>query len=362
VVDPRLDVLAAGRLRGRQGSAARAALYLAVAYVTLTTADIDIARVPLKLFVVAFAMLGWLADYRPWSRPRGTYKLSVPVLTVGVVIPIVWFAVALLLHHRHDPAQAANTNYAVQQASRFVYLLLYFPVLDEVRRCAATDDRPLFIHRVWLWPTLALCAISALFYLGYALLGIKFGGGNVGPFQGAIALEATGTFRVYLIDDVMLIPAMALLLVSAQRGRLGRFGVTVAAALLATAYVSHTRGIWLGMIITAALTLLLSRPKLPRSRQARAIAGLLACAFLAAFVINADPDVSHRAVSLVTRKSELSTSYRLELWFSTQRNRAVVVRADLPAAALPAGDSRERPLAHRAGLRRIPGHSCARAG
>jgi hypothetical protein len=295
---------------------ARAALYLAVAYITLTTSDIDVARVPLKLFVVAFALIGWLTANRPWSRPRRSYGFAAFVLAGGILIPLAWFALALLLHHRHDPAQAANTSYAVQQASRFVYLLLYFPILDEVRRCAAIAgagaDRLLRTHRVWLWPTLVLCGITLLFFLGHALLGLDYGEGNVGPFQGEIAVESTGTFRAYLIDDVMLIPAMALLLGSARRGRLGDFGLGVTFALVSTAYVSHTRGIWLGMIVTATVMLLLSSARLPLSRRARVVAGLLACVFLAAFVVNADPNISHRAVSLVTQRNELSTSYRLE--------------------------------------------------
>lgn len=307
----------AGGAGGRQTLIARAALYLAVAYITLTTSDIDVARVPLKLFVVAFALIGWLTVHRPWSRPRRSYGFTAPVLVGGILIPIAWFALALLLHHRHDPAQAANTSYAVQEASRFVYVLLYFPILDEVRQCAAAagagTDRLLRIHRVWLWPTLVLCGITLLFFLGHALLGLEYGSGNnVGPFQGEIALESTGAFRVYLVDDVMLIPAMALLLGSARSGRLGNFGLGVAFALLSTAYVSHTRGIWLGMMVAAAVMLFLSSAPLPLSRRARAAAGLLACVFLAGFVVNADPSVFHRAVALVTQRNELSTFYRLE--------------------------------------------------
>ncbi len=334
--------------RGRQALIACAALYLAVAYITLTTSDIDVARVPLKLFVVAFALIGWLTVHRPWSRPRQSYGFAAPVLVGGILIPIVWFALALLLHHRHDPAQVNNTSYAVQQASRFVYLLLYFPILDEVRRCAAIaeagPDRLLRIHRVWLWPTLVLCGITLLFFLGHALLGIDYGGGNVGPFQGAIAVETTGAFRVYLIDDVMLIPAVALLLGSARSGRIGNLGLGVTFALLSTAYLSHTRGIWLGMIVAAAVMLLLSGARLPLSRRTRVVAGLLACVFLAAFVINADPNVSHGAVSLVTQRNELSTSYRLEQAPQLLRGfrRHVVLGSGL-GATLPSGFRRSQP-------------------
>ncbi len=343
----RQDLSVASGARGRQALIARAALYLAVAYITLTTSDIDVGRVPLKLFVVAFALIGWLMVHRPWSRPRRSYAFAVPVLASGILVPVIWFALALLLHHRHDPAQPANPSYAIQQASRFVYLLLYFPILDEVLRCAAiarvVPDRLLRIHRVWLWPTLLLCGITLLFFLGHALLGLHFGG-NVGPFQGEIAVESTGTFRVYLIDDVMLIPAMALLLGSTRGGRIGDLGLGVAFALLSTAYLSHTRGIWLGMIVAAAAMLLLSSARPPLSRRVRAAAGLLACVSLAAFVVNADPNASSHAVSLVTQRNELSTSYRLEQAPQLLRGfrRHVLLGSGL-GATLPSGFRRNKP-------------------
>jgi hypothetical protein len=346
VADQRQDLSLASGQRGRQALMARASLYLVVAYVTLTTSDIDIGRVPLKLFVVAFALIGWLIVHRPWSRSRESYRFAVPVLVGGILIPIAWFALALLLHYRHDPAQPANTSYAVQQASRFVYLLLYFPVLDEVRRCAAITgpvaDRLLRIHRIWLWPTLALCGITLLFFLGHALLGLDYGG-NVGPFQGRIAVESTGTFRVYLIDDVMLIPAIALLLGSVRSGRLDGLGLGVAFALLSTAYLSHTRGIWLGVMISTAVMLLLSNALLPLSRRATVVAGLLTCVFLAAFVVNAIPSVSRSVVSLVTQRNELSTSYRLEQAPQLLRGfqRHVVVGSGL-GATLPSGFRRDK--------------------
>lgn len=342
----RQDVFPPGSPSPRWALIVRVTLYLAVAYITLTTSDIDVARVPLKLFVVAFALLGWLAVYRPWSRPLRSYELAAPVLAGGILVPVVWFVIALLLHYRHDPAQPANTSYAIQQASRFVYLLLYFPALDEVRRCDAIaragPDRLLRIHRVWLLPTLVLCGITLLFFLGHALLGLSFGQ-NVGPFQGTIAVENTGTFRVYLIDDVMLIPAMALLLGSARGGRLGYLGFGTAFALLSTAYLSHTRGIWLGMVISATVMLLLSGIRLPLSRKAWAVAGVFVCVFLAAFIVNADPSVSHGTVSLISQRNELSTSYRLEQAPQLLRGfrRHVVLGSGL-GATLPSGFRRNQ--------------------
>jgi hypothetical protein len=326
---------------------ARAGLYVAVAYIVLTTSDLDVGQVPLKLFVVALALAGWWTTVRPWSRPRRSYALAIPVLIVGILIPIAWFALAFALHHRHDPAQTANTSYSIQQASRFLYLLLYFPILDEIRRCAeiipACSDRLLRIHGVWLWPTLALCGITLLFFLGHVLLGLDYGGGNLGPFQGRIGVESTDTFRAYLIDDVMLIPAMALLFGSLRSDGLGMLGRGTAFALLATAYLSHTRGIWLGMIIAAAVMLLLSKARLPLSRAERVVAGLLVFMFLATFLVNADPSASHRAVSFVTQRNELSTSYRLEQAPQLLRGfrRHVVLGSGL-GATLPSGFQRNK--------------------
>lgn len=326
---------------------ARAALYLAVAYITLTTSDLDVGRVPLKLFIVAFALIGWLATAWPLSQRRRSHVFAIPVLVVGILIPTVWFALALALHHDHDPAQAANGSYSIQQASRFVYLLLYFPILDEIRRCAAVSrsgpDRLLRIHRVWLWPTLVLCGITLLFFLGHILLGLDYRGGNLGPLQGRIGVESTGTFRVYLIDDVMLLPAMALLLGGLRGEGLGNLGRWTAFALLASAYLSHTRGIWLGMMIAVGVALWLSRVNPPLSRPQRLIAGAFVCVFLAAFVVNADPSASHRAVSFVTQRNELSTSYRLEQAPQLLRGfRKHVVLGSGLGATLPSGFKRNK--------------------
>ena len=65
MANQRQDVLVADGPGSPRALIARATLYLAVAYITLTTSDIDIARVPLKLFVVALALIGWLAVHRP---------------------------------------------------------------------------------------------------------------------------------------------------------------------------------------------------------------------------------------------------------------------------------------------------------
>jgi len=316
VVEHRQGAFVPAAALGRQMPMARAALYVAVAYITLTTADVNIARVPLKLFVVGVALAGWLNVYQPWKRSWRSYAFTGPVLAGGILVPLVWFAVALLLHRQHDPAQPGNTSYAIQQASRFTYLLLYFPILDEVNRCSAVTgrrrDRALHIQRVWLWPTLVLCAITLLIFLGHVLLGLDYGGGKVGPLQGDIALESTGVFRAFLIDDVMLIPAIALVLATAYREQLGDLGRGAAFALLATAYVAHARGIWLGMIVAAALILLLStRPKSRLAPWRLAVATLI-CVLTVALIVTADPSVSHRVVSLFTQRNEQSTSYRLE--------------------------------------------------
>ncbi len=308
--------LVSAGVSGRQTLLARAALYLAVAYITLTTADVDIARVPLKLFVVAFALAGWLNIYRPWTRSWRSYALAGPVLAVGIAVPVVWFVLALLLHHQHDPAQPDNTSYAIQQASRFAYLLLYFPIRDELNRCgsaiAERPDWPLRIHRVWLWPTLALCAITLLIFLGHVFLGLDYGGGEVGPLQGDIAVESTGTFRVFVVDDVMLIPAAILVLATAYRGQLGRLGRVAAFALLATAYLAHARGIWVGIVVAVAVIVLFSKRHMSRSAPRRLAAIAIILGLAAALIVTADPSVSHGVVSLFTARNEQSTAVRLE--------------------------------------------------
>jgi O-Antigen ligase len=305
-----------GRVSVGEAITARCALYLATAYVALTTDDVDIARVPLKLLVVAFALASWLDVYRPWERSWRSYAFGAPVLAVGILVPVVWFVLALVLHRQHDPAQPENTSYAIQQASRFAYLLLYFPIRDEVSRCGAAiakrPDWPLLIHRVWLWPTLALCAITLLIFLGHVFLGLDYGGGEVGPLQGDIAVESTGTFRVFLVDDVMLIPATILVLATAYREQLGRLGRVSAFALLATVYLAHARGIWVGIIVAAAVVVLISKRHVSRSAPRRLAAIALILGLATALIVTADPSVSHGVASLFNERNEQSTSVRLE--------------------------------------------------
>ena len=97
------------------------------------------------------------------------------------------------------------------------------------------------------------------------------------------------------------------------------------------------------MIIAAVVILLLTNIPLPLSRKARAVAGLLVCGFLIAFVVNADPSASHRAVSLVTKQNELSTSYRLEQAPQLLRGfRRHVVLGSGMGATLPSGFRRSK--------------------
>jgi hypothetical protein len=295
----------ATRLQHRRIDLRLAITFLAVAYVSITTVDVTVGGVPMKLPVVAAAVALW------WRARRGTPEPWPPftamVVVFGVVVPVVWFAVALLRIHQDDPAQVHGTHYAVQQASRFVYVLLYLPIADHLRSGGYRADR------LWTWPVYLLCLITLGLFAAH-LLGADFGHDQrVGPLQGAISVDEMGRFRAFLVNHVLLIGAAAFLLTRLRAPAPSRDVLAGGVLVLATAYLSHTRGIWFGISL-AALTLvalpLLARPGGGRGR--RAITVLVGAGLLLAFVVNADPDVGGRLARSVVGSEELSGSLRYE--------------------------------------------------
>ena len=301
-------------------------LVLAVAYVALTTVDVALAGVPLKVPTVGAALLAWL--WARESRPHpGDYLVSWSVVGFGVVVPVVWLAVAL---RRADGASDEVVRYALQESSRFTYVLLFFPLIDWIER--HRDG-----HRIWLVPVFALCGLTWAFYLGHAVLGIDFGQtGQVGPFRGAIAVDATGVFRSYLIDDVLFIPALGLVLGRiAVRGLDGR-GLLELTALLTALYLAHTRGLWLAVSVAVVSIAAALMPWPARARPA--LPALLLAGYIALLFANAAPHAVRDVVSPLLDRNELSLSQRLdqgdELWAAFTARPAV---GSGMGATLPSG-------------------------
>jgi O-antigen ligase len=279
-----------------------AVVLVAVTYVVVATVDIKFGPVPLKFILVLLALCAWLASAGHIQYDR---RLLVAVLLIGVIIPTTWVAVAAVRSLTDDPAQAHGLTDAFEQASRFSYVLLAVPVYDWL--CRARENQQ---HVLWLPGVLALCLITWILFLGF-VFGVDYGySGQVGPFKGAIGSTATGSFRAFLVNHVVVIPATMLVLSSILVRGLSAARGALLVLLLSTAFLAHARGLWIGLCAGTAVLLTLAL----RKRLARRVALVgLVLALSAALVITAAPHVAESVVADVTGGTrELSTSTRLD--------------------------------------------------
>ncbi len=224
-------------------------LVVVIAYITLVTGDTYLGPVPLKLFLVAGAIVAWWVQVGR-GRALRDYQFGVPVLLFAIGIPVLWALVGALQAIGGDTVGLHNLTWTMQEASRFVYLLLYFPLLD-VRRLYGRRGIDL-----WLLPVLALCVVTVILFLSHYLT--ETPGDQTGfLFFKGVFQSNTGGFRVFIGNQVLFIAATALLL--AELASLGpsRMRTGGLALLIGSTYLSHTRGIWLGMSIVCAGVLLL---------------------------------------------------------------------------------------------------------
>ena len=307
----------------------------ATTYVSVTTTDLKLAGVPLKLLVVGVALLVWLAYSKPWRDYAGAFCFRVPVLVFAFAVPFFWFLVAAWLAHAHDPAQRHGLSDAAQEASRFVYVLLYFPLADKRWLSSGWD-------RLWRWPAMLVCAITVGMFIAY-LAGAHFGqSGTVGPFQGAVAVDITGTFRAFLVNDLLFLVLFSWLFVRIAVGKGSGATLLSLALLLSAMFLAHTRAIWLGACFAVVTVLLASaRPQL-HARLRPLAWGLLAIGWLGAVIASGDPSALHGIVRIVTGGHELSTAERLSQGPQLLRGlgRDVLLGSGL-GATLPSGYVRD---------------------
>lgn len=306
-------------------------LAIAVAYNAVVTQDVKLGAVPLKTYLLFVCLIVWALDRRPWRRSTVWQALTVPVLAVAVGVPAVWFVVALYYHHQHDPAQSAGLSYAVAEASRFLYLLLFFPLVDYLRE----GDRSV-AQRIWLWPVLGTCTLTLGIWLAFELTGFDYAGHQFKLLTGTIG-EGPGGFRVQLVTQVMVIPALTLVLAGVAGDRLRRGSAITIAVLLAATVVAHTRGFWLGLLAVAGILIVITNPLF---RRARLRAGLLAAIVFAlaasevAVAIGPSPS-SVKQISISQRLQQAN-----ELLHGTRRH--LVLGSGL-GATLPDGYTRSSP-------------------
>lgn len=219
-----------------------------IAYITLFTDDTYIGPIPLKLFLVAGAIVAWW-----WQvgrrRALHDYQFAAPVLLFAIAIPVLWALVGAAQAIGGDSAGSHGLTWTMQEASRFVYLLLYFPLLDARRLYGGRGVD------LWLLPVLALCGVTVLLFLSHYLIGSPGNTPSFLIFKGVFGDNAGG-FRVFIGNQVLFIVATALLLSELASLGPSRMRTGGLALLIVGTYLSHTRGIWLGMSIVCAGVLL----------------------------------------------------------------------------------------------------------
>lgn len=224
------------------------ALAVVIAYITLITDDTKLGPVPLKLFLVAGAIAAWWLQVGR-GRALRDYQFAIPVLLFAIAIPVLWSLLAAAHRIGDDPAGLHTLTWTMQEASRFTYLLLYFPLLDARRLYGSRGVD------VWLFPILALCGVTILLFLSHYLVGEPGNTPSFLIFKGVFGYNPGG-FRVFIGNQVLFVVATALLLAEVASQGPSRIRTGGLALLIACIYLSHTRGIWLGTSIVCAGVLL----------------------------------------------------------------------------------------------------------
>jgi hypothetical protein len=231
-------------------------IHMTLWYITLFTLDLKLLGIPLKIPLVCLSLGIWFA-----SKPSRDYAFKFPVLLLGLGVPVIWFLIAEINRPPGIAGPLATRAEAVEQASRFIYLLLYFPLSDFMTLRSMKGA-----NRVWMTPIYALCAITALLWVGHVFGGLDYGtSGQLFAFKGVIGDDLqSGQFRLFIANQILLIPAFGVLvglLVTSSASRSEKVGLVV---LGITAYLSQTRGIWLGLagavVVAVVLMLFLGRP------------------------------------------------------------------------------------------------------
>jgi O-antigen ligase len=200
------------------------------------------------------------------------YPYAVPVLAFAIAIPIVWSLVAALQAAGGDEVGIHRLTWTLQEASRFAYALLYFPLYD-ARRLLGADS-----NQLWLLPVMALCGITIALFLSHYALGSPDSTDDFLVFKGVFEGNSGG-FRVFIGNQVLFIAALALLLAELAAVGISRLRAFAIALLLVSAYLSHTRGIWLGLsVVCAGVVVVLVLREVSESDRRRLLIGVGALA------------------------------------------------------------------------------------
>ncbi|MGH2839685.1 MAG: O-antigen ligase family protein [Solirubrobacteraceae bacterium] len=240
------------------------ATYLFVAWTTFTTIDpITIGPLPFKPFLLGLALVLWYPH-----RSAKRIPLAVPVAVVAIGVPVVWSMVATFYDHPYAGLEPSPAELTIEHASRFVYLLIYFPLADTMLR--GDGRRGLGL---WVVPVLGLCALTWVLYILYHRLGVDIGATRVsadatapsklGPLAGIVEAPGEGLGRMFFSNQILLVPAIGVLMGLALGAggfarRQRRWLLIALLFAISTLYPIHTRGLTIGVLIVLVVIAALS--------------------------------------------------------------------------------------------------------
>lgn len=214
------------------------------AYLTILTQDVYLGPAPVKVPLVATALAVWWFE-RGRRMALSDFSFAWPVIILSIASPLIWTLVALYTRSSGSDVARIDMGDSLQHASRFGYLLLYFPLADLLG--AATSRR----QYGWLGPVLVLAAITWALWIGLAVFDASYRDQTQFLLFGGIFGKQGDQYRVLIGNQILFIPAIALLLSRIIRVRWSWPLIGMVALVLTATVHAHTRGIWLGIAVAA---------------------------------------------------------------------------------------------------------------
>lgn len=236
--------------KGRHRELAWPILAFVVAYLTILTQDLRLGPVPLKVPLLAIALTAWWLERGRHTRLED-FRWGPAVVAVGLLAPIAWTVVAVVTRTIGSDVAVIAYRDVAEEASRFGYILLYFPLADLL---GSGDSQR---HRGWLWPILGLAVITWVLWAGVAVFDARYGGRSTVLAFSGIFSEQGGAFRVFVANQILFAPALGFLLARALRVRWSWPAAGGLALLLSASYHAHTRGLWVALLAVGSVVLLL---------------------------------------------------------------------------------------------------------
>jgi len=233
--------------------------YAFVAWTTFVTVDpISVGGVPLKLFLLVLALGMW------WPHRSGRpIPFAVPVVVVAVAAPILWSVVTTLYPHPYAGMTPSPLQMTLEHASRFLYLLIYFPIADTMLR---GDSRRTI--SMWLVPACLLAVLTWALYVLYRHLGVDLGvtltttgkdaQAQLGPLLGVVTPPDVSPGRIYFANHILVIPTMAVLLGWMAKDSPPWWLPGALLLVLGALYPIHSRGLTVGVLAVLTISAALS--------------------------------------------------------------------------------------------------------